>query len=130
MSQVDIAVVERFLKAFEGGDVETAFSLLHPEVVVHEGDSLPYPGEFVGHAGLQSLLGKMMEHLEMRVDGFELLDAGSCAVAKLQMTFTSRKSGRQLPMAGVELYSTMDGLISGIDVYYKDTKSVADLVNG
>jgi ketosteroid isomerase-like protein len=130
MSQVDFAVVERFLKAFQAGDVEAAFALLHPEVVIHEGESLPYPGDFVGHAGLQNLLGKMFENLEMRLEGFELLDAGSCAVAKLQMVFKSRKSGRELPMPGVEIYSTKDGLVSDIDVYYKDTTAVSELVNG
>ena len=130
MSQVDIGVVEGFLKAFQAGDIEAAFGLLHPEIVIHEGDGLPYPGEFVGHEGLQKLLGQMFENLEMRLDSFELLDAGECAVAKLRMIFTSRKSGRELPMPGVELYYTKDGLVSKIDVYYKDTKGVADLVNG
>ena len=51
MSQVDIGVVERFLKAFQAGDIEAAFGLLHPEIVIHEGEGLPYAGEFVGHEG-------------------------------------------------------------------------------
>jgi hypothetical protein len=49
---------------------------------------------------------------------------------KLAMAFKSRKSGRELPMPGVELYSTRDGLVSKIDVFYKDTTSVANLVDG
>lgn len=131
MSQPDPAVVESFLKAFQAGDVETAFGLLHPEIVIHEGDGLPYPGEFVGLAGLQTLLGKMMENLEMNINGFEVLAVGEKAVVvALDMTFTSRKSGRTLQMPGVELYSTKDGKVSKIDVYYKDTTSVANLVNG
>ena len=131
MSQADLDVVERFLKAFQAGDIETAFSLLHPEVVIDEGEGLPYPGQFVGHQGLQTLLGQMFEHLEMRLDGYEIIAAGSSSVAvKLAMVFKSRKSGRELPMPGVELYSTKDGLVSKIDVFYKDTTSVADLVNG
>ena len=130
MSQADVDVVDRFLKAFQAGDIETAFSLLHPELVVHEGDGLPHAGEFVGPAGLQTLLGKMFEDLEMRLEGYEIIGAGSSVAAKLAMVFKSRKSGRELPMPGVELYSTKDGLVSKIDVYYKSTTSVADLVNG
>jgi ketosteroid isomerase-like protein len=131
MSQADVDVVDRFLKAFQAGDIETAFSLLHPEVVIHEGDGLPYAGQFVGHAGLQNLLGKMFEHLEMRLGGYEIIGAGPSAVAvKLAMVFTSRKSGREMPMPGIELYETKDGLVSKIDVYYKDTTSVANLVEG
>ena len=130
MSQADADVVDRFLKAFQAGDIETAFSLLHPEVVIHEGDGLPYAGEFVGHEGLQTLLGKIFQDLEMRLDGYEIIGAGSAVAVKLAMVFKSRKSGRELPMPGVELYSTKDGLVSKIDVFYKDTTSVANLVSG
>ena len=131
MSQADVDVVDRFLKAFQAGDIETAFSLLHSEVVIHEGDGLPYAGEFVGHQGLQNLLGKMFENLEMRLDGYEIIGGGATSVAvKLAMVFTSRKSGREVLMPGVELYSTKDGLVSKIDVFYKDTTTIANLVNG
>ena len=130
MSQADVDVVEQFLKAFASGDVEGVFALLHPECVVHEGAGLPYAGDFVGPAGLQELIGKIMTPLEMSVDGYQVSDGGDCAVARLQMTFTSRASGRVVKMPGVELYKTTDGKVSDIDVYYKSTSEMADLVNG
>ena len=58
MSQVDVDVVDRFLKAFQAGDIETAFSLLHPEVVIHEGDGLPYAGQVRGPRGPAELAGQ------------------------------------------------------------------------
>ena len=130
MSQADVDVTEQFLKAFAAGDIETVFALLHPEVLITEGDGLPYAGEYVGPAGLQDLVGKIMTPFEMVLDGYQVSDGGDCAIARLQMTFTNRTSGRVVKMPGVELYNTTDGKVSKIDVYYKSTSAIADLLNG
>ena len=130
MSQADVDVTEQFLKAFAAGDIETVFAMLDPEVVVHEGAGLPYAGEYVGPAGLQDLVGKIMTPFEMTLDSYQVSDGGDCAVARLQMTFTNRTSGRVVTMPGVELYNTSDGKVSKIDVYYKSTTEIAELLNG
>lgn len=130
MSQADASVVEKFLKAFTAGELETAISLLHPGIVISEADALPYPGDHVGLEGFQNLLGKMLEPFEMVIQGFEISDAGSIIVVKLLMEFKSRASGRTVTMPSVELYSVADGRIAKIDVYYKDTKALAELVLG
>ena len=130
MSQADVDVTEQFLKAFAARDIEGVFALVHPEVVVHEGAGLPYAGEYVGPGGLQDLLGKIMTPMEMTLDSYQVSDGGDCAIARLQMTFTSRSSGKAVNMPGVELYNTTDGKVSKIDVYYKSTSEIADLANG
>ena len=130
MSQADVDVTEQFLKAFAAGDIETVFAMLDPEVVVHEGAGLPYAGEYVGPAGLQDLVGKIMTPFEMTLDSYQVSDGGDCAVARLQMTFTNRTSGRVVKMPGVELYNTADGKVSKVDVYYKSTTEIAELLNG
>ena len=130
MSQADVDVTEQFLKAFAAGDIETVFALLHPEVVIHEGAGLPYAGEYVGPAGLQDLVGKIMTRFEMTLDSYQVSDGGDCAVARLMMSFTNRTSGRTVEMPGVEIYNTADGKVSKIDVYYKSTTEIAELLNG
>jgi ketosteroid isomerase-like protein len=130
MSQADVDVTEQFLKAFAAGDIEGVFALLHPEVVIHEGAGLPYAGEYVGAAGLQDLVGKIMTPMEMTLDSYQVSDGGDCAISRLEMTFTSRTSGKVVKMPGVEIYNTTDGKVSKIDVYYKSTSEIADLVNG
>ncbi len=93
MSQADVDVVQNFLNAFTGGDVETVFGkLTHPDIVIKEADSLPYGGDNKGIAGFQGLLGKMMESMELTVDSYEVNDAGSRVMVTLVMTFTSRTS--------------------------------------
>jgi ketosteroid isomerase-like protein len=130
MSQADADVVTKFLNAFTTGQLETATSLLHRDIVISEAEGLPYPGDHVGLAGFQNLLGKMFEPFEMTVHDFEVTDAGSIVVVKLLMEFKSRASGRTVAMPSVELYTVSDGLVSKIDVYYKDSKAIADLVSG
>ena len=127
MSQADVDITEQFLKAFAAGDVETVFGFIHPDCVVDEGHGLPYAGEFVGPAGLQELVGKIMTPLEMNLDGFEVSDGGDCAVARIELTFTSRSSGRVVKMPSIELYETTDGKVSKIDVFYKSTQAIAEL---
>lgn len=129
MSQADVDVTEQFLKAFAAGDVETVFGMIHPDCVIDEGHGLPYAGEFVGPAGLQDLVGKIMTPMEMVVDSFQVSDGGDCAVARIDLTFTSRSSGRSLKMPSVELYETTDGKVSKIDIYYKSTQAIAELAS-
>ncbi|HVW32928.1 MAG TPA: nuclear transport factor 2 family protein [Acidimicrobiia bacterium] len=127
MSQADVDVVEQFLKAFQAGDVETAFGLIHPDFVIDEGYGLPYAGVFTGLAGLQEVVTKIMTPMEMVVDDYTVSDGGDCAITRLTMTFTSRSSGRSLTIPGVEIYNTKDGQVSKIDVYYKSTHAMAEL---
>ena len=127
MSQADVDVTEQFLKAFAAGDIEAVFGAIHPDCVIDEGHGLPYAGEFVGPAGLQDLVGKIMTPMEMTLDTFAVSDGGDCAVARVGLTFTSRSSGRVLKMPSIELYETTDGKVSKIDVYYKSTQAIAEL---
>jgi ketosteroid isomerase-like protein len=130
VSQADVDLTEQFLKAFAAGDVGTVFAMIHPDCVIDEGHGLPYAGEYVGPAGLQELVGKIMTPLEMIVDSFEVSDGGDCAVAKIDLAFTSRASGRTLKMPTIELYETTDGKVSKIDIYYKSTQAIAELAAG
>jgi hypothetical protein len=53
--------------------------------------------------------------------------ASEVVVAEMQASLRSKETGRNLDTQIVELYRFTDGLISNIDVFYKDTKAVADL---
>jgi ketosteroid isomerase-like protein len=127
MSQADVDIAQQFLKAFQAGDVETVFGMIHPDCVFDEGQGLPYEGTFVGPAGLQELVGKIMTLFDMAVDSFDVSDGGDCAVARLGLTFTSRSSGKTLTIPSIELYETTDGKVSKIDIFYKSTHAVAEL---
>ena len=82
-------VVEQFLKAFQAGDAENTFALIHPDVVIHEAAGLPYAGDHVGIEGLGGLVGQIMTLAAVTVDSFEVIAAGDQALAKIVLTFTS-----------------------------------------
>jgi ketosteroid isomerase-like protein len=127
VSQADVDVVEQFLKAFAAQDIETFFSLCSPDIVVDEGAGLPYAGRYEGPAGLQDLVGKMMAAYEMTLDSFQVSDGGDCAIARLDLSFTARASGRSTKMPAMEIYKTSGGKVTDIDVYYKSTTAIAEL---
>jgi ketosteroid isomerase-like protein len=131
VSQADVDVVQSFLNAFTSGDLETVFGKLsHPEIVIREADSLPYGGDNKGVEGFQGLLAKMFEVFELSVDSYEVSDAGAHVMVNLVMSFTSRASGRVVKMPGVEVYTIRGGQVAVVDVFYKDTKAIVDLVAG
>jgi hypothetical protein len=127
MSSEAATVVDRFLSAFASGDVETALSCLSDETVVEEAHGLPFSGTFVGPAGFMELLGKMSALFEPRVDKVEVLDAGTAAVGRIDLTFRSKATGRELATSAVEVYRVTGGKITHADVYYKDPAAVTAL---
>jgi hypothetical protein len=130
MSSEAAEVVDRFLGAFAAGDVETALSCFSDETVVEEAQGLPFSGTFVGPGGFMELLGKMSALFEPRVDKVEVLDAGTAAVGRIDLTFTSKASGRKLATSAVEVYRVSAGKITHADVYYKAPAAVTALAQG
>jgi ketosteroid isomerase-like protein len=113
--------------AFTTGDIPAVLREFHPDCLLHEAESLPYPGTYKGLEGFMELLGIMGAAFEITFDGHEIFDAGETVVARLQATFTSRKSGRQVSMPIVEVYKFLDGKIIDADVYYKDAGLIGEL---
>jgi ketosteroid isomerase-like protein len=64
----------------------------------------------------------------MTVRDSAIVEAGEVVEMRLSLVFTSRKSGRRLPMEVVEHYTVREGKIHGANAFYKDTKAVNDLV--
>jgi ketosteroid isomerase-like protein len=64
----------------------------------------------------------------MTVRDYTIVEAGEVVEMRLDALFTSRTSGRRLPMEIVEHYTVRDGKIHGANAFYKDTQAVNDLV--
>jgi ketosteroid isomerase-like protein len=62
------------------------------------------------------------------VQDYVIIEAGEVVELRLNVVFTSRKSGRRLPMEVVEHYTVREGRIHGANAVYKDTQAVNDLV--
>jgi nucleoside-diphosphate-sugar epimerase/ketosteroid isomerase-like protein len=121
----DVAILNQFVNA---GDRATALEMVDEEAVWHEAESLPWGGKWKGPNGFARLNGEIDKLAELTVRGHEIVQAGEVVELRLDAVFTSRKSGRQLPMKVVEHYRVREGRIYGADAFYKDTQAVNDLV--
>ena len=130
MAGKNAATLRTFVDFLSGGDADRAFKLLHPDVVVHEADALPYSGTYHGVEGFGQMMEQLFGTFDLQINKYEVLDAGDSVIARMEITLTARSSGRSIDMPIVELYRFTDGLISEVDIFYKDTKAVAEISNG
>jgi nucleoside-diphosphate-sugar epimerase/ketosteroid isomerase-like protein len=119
----DVATLEDFVRGGEG-----ALAMVDENAVWREAESLPWGGEWRGPDGFARLTREIDVLAELSARGHEIVRAGDVVELRLDAVFTSRKSGRQLPMTVVEHYRVHDGKIYGADAFYKDTQAVNDLV--
>lgn len=124
MSSRRRATSEAFIDSFLTGDLPAALRCLHPDVTLDEAASLPFGGEFKGHDGFARFAQRAAETIEFDVHGHAAIDAGDQVVVRLHATMRPRGGGPSVPMRVIEVHSFTDGLISGIDVFYKDTDAL------
>ncbi|MFE2999080.1 nuclear transport factor 2 family protein [Nocardia sp. NPDC059246] len=130
LSSNHVGILTRFHQSIVGGDIPTAMELVHPECVLNEADGLPYGGDYIGGEGFLQLATVFTKDFDVTVHSWQAHDAGELVVAQMSVTLQSKETGRTLDTSVVELYRFTDEQISGIDVFYKDTKAVVDLVPG
>jgi uncharacterized protein len=125
------AIVERFVVAFGEGRLDDALGLLHDEFVVHAAGDVPYSGDYHGAKGFSELITKMMTVLELTPspDMQDLVDDDK-VVLYYRLTFAARASGKSVEMAAAEVLTVRDGLITELDVYYKNPSAVVALLQG
>ncbi|MFJ3921561.1 nuclear transport factor 2 family protein [Streptomyces sp. NPDC090022] len=120
--------LQSFFALIESGAIEEALELIDPELVIHEAESLPYPGDFHGPAGFVQLAEKVFGLADLSISDVRLLEDGDTVVSRSRATFTARATGRVLETEVVELYTFRDGRIADIDAFYKDTHAVVELL--
>ena len=114
--------MRRFYAAIEEGDVETVNAILSPDVVVHEAESLPYPGTFRGHAGFWELMAKVAESWEgLQARDFRFYTNPDGVLARLTLTATSKATGEKLAQELIEAWTVIDGQLKEGRIFYFDT---------
>jgi ketosteroid isomerase-like protein len=120
-----VATVREFVQA---GDRTAALGMVDEDAVWREAESLPWGGEWRGPGGFARLTREIDALAELSVRDYDIVVAGEVVELQLDAVFTSRASGRRLPMDVVEHYRVRDGRILGADAFYRDTQAVNDLV--
>ena len=132
-SQIEDIVVKmkRFYAAIAAGDVEAVNAILAPDVVVHEAESLPYPGEFHGHAGFWDLMQKVAgvwDHLV--ASDFRFYTSPDGIMARLTLKARSRASGESFEQELIEAWTVENGLLREGHIFYFDTHRARELAGG
>ena len=123
--------VGQFVAAFGEGRLDDAFGLLHDDFIVHAAGSVPYSGDYQGAEGFRALIGKMLPFLDLTPSqDMQYLVDGDKVVLYYRLTFTARTSGESVEMPVAEVFSIRDGLITELDVFYKNPSAVAALLAG
>ncbi|HEV7579151.1 MAG TPA: nuclear transport factor 2 family protein [Mycobacterium sp.] len=123
------ATVGRFVQAVIEGRIDDARSLLHDDFVLHEAGGLPYSGEYRGPQAFFGLFANMNEQMELTPDpAIQYLLADNTVAIRYRLKFSARASGKSVEMGLVEIYTVRNGLITELDVYYKDPSAVAALL--
>ena len=120
------AVVEKFVVAFGDGRLQDALSLLDVNFVIHAAGDVPYSGDYRGAEGFSELITEMVAVLDFTpsTDMKYIVD-GDNVVLHYRLAFTSLASGKSIETGVTEVFSARDGLITDIDVYYKNPSAVA-----
>lgn len=119
-------VATAFLERLIAGDLVAAVSHVHADAVISEPASLPFGGEFHGHAGYMQFLEGVTQTIEFQVHDHSVQPVGDQILVQLQTTMAPRQGGEAITMPVIEIYSFTAGLISRFDVFYKDTKALTD----
>lgn len=110
MSQTNVENIRQMYEAAGKGDMQTALSALDENLIVYEQESLPYGGQYRGHAGFQ----KLFENLSAHWDDFKFTpqdfkDAEDTVVAVIQLTGKAKSTGKALDMTMYELWRMQNG---------------------
>lgn len=131
MSAAGVEVLERFVALLRQPDtVGQAMVLVSPNFVGVEPPSLPYGGVYHGSDDLMRMIWGVNNVLRIAVKDIVVRDAEDRVMAEVHVALTSMEHGTVLHTQVIELYSVVDGQITGMEVFCQDTKAVHDLLSG
>jgi len=138
MAMSALAVVKEFVYRFQSQDMEGVLELLTDDIAIHESDSVPYPGDYIGKERFIEFantfpkvwkverIGRPDNHPDHRY-----IDGGQDQVVILaRVPVTARATGERLELRAAEIFTVRDEKISDVETYYWDTKLIYDATIG
>jgi ketosteroid isomerase-like protein len=130
VSASDVDTVSGFLASLSRGDLATCQTLVTDDLIFSEAPSLPFGGDYDGPDGLTQLLAALTRDFSLRLEEPRISAAGDQVLVRVNGTIRARTTGATMPLEALDLYTLRDGLISRVDVYYKDAAAVTALMTG
>ncbi|WP_331748273.1 nuclear transport factor 2 family protein [Streptomyces chartreusis] len=114
--------------AAAGADFSEMASCLHRDVVMHQGPSVPFPGDWVGIDELERFFAVLSETwiaMEILDRSYFIGDEG--VAISMRGVLTSRATGRIIEMNVGQVITMTDGLIRDWTVFYEDPVKVGEI---
>ena len=103
---------------------------LDPECIIHQPASLPYGGEWRGHAGFEAWMRAftaVWSSLEVREP--ELFPLGEVLVSRSHVYATARRDSRKADWPLLQLFRFRNGRILELQPFYWDTAALLASIN-
>jgi ketosteroid isomerase-like protein len=115
----------------EAKDLALLANAFHPDIVVHEPQSLPYGGDWKGFEGVGALFRRMRETwADMKVQDLQAAREGDTVFMACSLRLTSRAGGATITQPFAEVLRFKDDrLIDGTPFYY-DTGEIVAVTRG
>jgi limonene-1,2-epoxide hydrolase len=118
-------IVAEFLRNLRDGNLDACCSAFSATALIDEAESLPFGGIRVGPKGFADLVATVGRLYKMRLGPPTIDASGNTVFVRFDITVTSRHTGNWTQMSVVDIYTVEGGMITGLDVYYKDSADVS-----
>jgi hypothetical protein len=120
-------VVAEFLQNLRSGNLDACCSAFSATALIDEAESLPFGGIRVGPKGFAELVATVGRLYKMKLGPPTIDASGNTVFVRFDITMTSRRTGNWTQMSAVDIYTVEGGMITSLDVYYKDPADVSRL---
>jgi ketosteroid isomerase-like protein len=121
-----LAIVRRFVEAFNRLDVESVRGDLHPDVRVDEWPTGPDPRSYRGLDGIQQALDTWFEAWEwITIEIVDLEEADDVVLVTLHQRAKGRGSEAEVEITSYTVYAFRDGLIDRIQLFTEREPALA-----
>ena len=111
MSQENVDAAHKFVEAVNGGDVEAALRVCHPDLVF-EPLRTATEGAFVGHDGIRRFLADTSNTFEVfRVESADVRDLGDRVLGIGSVRVRGKGSGVEMDISTAAIAEYRDGLM-------------------
>lgn len=103
-------------------------AFLHPEVVVRQGPTVPFPGNWCKIAAVERFFALFTETWSaLRLENIQLFEGDTGVAVTMGMQATARNTGKLLDTQVGHFFIFEDGLIRQITVFYLDPVEVRNV---
>lgn len=116
--------------AYARRDVGAALSRFSPEVEFVQTDLLPWGGSYQGIEGAKASLGKLLTHVDSRVEVEEIISAGDHVVVIGRTRGTARATGAAFDVRAVHVWTVIEGSIRRFEAFIDTPAMLSALASG